>query len=285
MKRTKCSKAERVAKRRLEEEAARKLDLHADSTCIDTGSRWSMYDEKDVDENGIDKKFQVETYLPGMVILRKYLSSTCQQEIVDIIRNLGVGSGGFYQPVYASGAKCRLQMMCLGRHWNVVTEQYENTRTNFDHEQVPPLPRRLADLAQFAVSDAVKADEQVLGRCKSMQPDICIANFYKKIGRNGLHIDKDESTQSLDAGSPVVSFSIGCAAEFAYCTEYPEKGSGAMVPVVRLESGDVLLFGGPSRRLVHSLTRVYPNTSPEWLNMSPGRLNLTFREYCPTEII
>ena len=50
---------------------------------------------------------------------------------------------------------------------------------------------------------------------------------------------------------------------------------------VLLESGDVLIFGGPSRTLVHALARVYPQTEPCWLHMRPGRLNFTFREYDP----
>lgn len=47
---------------------------------------------------------------------------------------------------------------------------------------------------------------------------------------------------------------------------------------VRLESGDVLVFGGPARLLWHGLSRVLPNQRPKGLVMAPGRLNLTFRE-------
>ena len=49
---------------------------------------------------------------------------------------------------------------------------------------------------------------------------------------------------------------------------------------MRLESGDVLLFGGPSRMIVHSVLRVIPKTMPLALRgcMRNGRLNVTYRD-------
>ncbi|KAJ0408906.1 hypothetical protein ATCC90586_005943 [Pythium insidiosum] len=221
--------------------------------------------------------------LPGMVLLKGFLSPQEQQRLVDESRAMGLAAGGFYKPTYASGAKCRLHQMCVGRHWNVVTEQYEQQRSNFDNASVQPLPATWSALATKSLEAAVAADPRVQGTCRElMAPDICVVNYYKKAGRNGMHIDKDESEEAMRMGSPVVSFSIGSAADFAFCDHYPAPHEG--VPVVRLESGDVLVFGGPSRRVVHALTRVYPNTAPEWLRMRPGRLNLTFREYRPREV-
>jgi alkylated DNA repair dioxygenase AlkB len=219
--------------------------------------------------------------LPGMVLLKNFLSPKEQQEIVRECRDLGIGKGGFYKPTYASGAKCRLHQMCLGKHWNVVTEKYEQVRTNHDSAPVIPLPASFIDLTTKSLAAAFAHDPQVMGACKKMIPDVCVVNFYKKAGRNGMHIDKDESPEAMEMGSPVISFSIGCKAEFAYTDHYPDKHEG--VPIVTLESGDVLVFGGPSRKLVHALTRVYANTQPTWLRMRAGRLNLTFREYKPSE--
>ncbi|DBA00601.1 TPA: hypothetical protein N0F65_007730 [Lagenidium giganteum] len=219
--------------------------------------------------------------LPGMVLLKGFLLPSEQQELVDASRTMGLQEGGFYKPTYASGAKCRLHQMCLGRHWNVVTEQYEQVRTNHDNAPVIPLPERWKELCKRSLAAAVAVDPRVMGSCKRMEPDVCVVNYYKKAGRNGMHIDKDESEEAMEWGSPVVSFSIGSKADFAFAPHYPERGEG--VPIVALESGDVLLFGGPSRKVVHALTRVYPNTQSEWLRMRSGRLNLTFREYKPTE--
>ncbi|EGZ07428.1 hypothetical protein PHYSODRAFT_319290 [Phytophthora sojae] len=220
--------------------------------------------------------------LPGLVILKGFLSPQEQQELVDDSRRMGMGEGGFYKPTYASGAKCRLHQMCLGRHWNVKTEKYEQRRSNHDNAPVPPLPESWKKCAQRSLEAAREIDPQVMGTCKHMTPDICVVNFYKKAGRNGMHVDKDESDEAMSMGSPVISFSIGCAAEFAYIDHYPEPHEA--VPIVRLGSGDALVFGGPARKVVHALTRVYNNTQPKWLRMRSGRLNLTFREYKPSEL-
>ncbi|ETI53354.1 hypothetical protein F442_03655 [Phytophthora nicotianae P10297] len=220
--------------------------------------------------------------LPGLVILKGFLTPQEQQELVNDSRHMGLGEGGFYKPTYASGAKCRLHQMCLGRHWNVKTEKYEDRRSNHDNALVPALPESWKMHAQRSLDAAKVIDPLVMGTCKKMTPDICVVNFYKKAGRNGMHIDKDESDEAMSMGSPVISFSIGCAAEFAYIDHYPEPHEA--VPIVRLESGDALVFGGPARNVVHALTRVYNGTQPSWLRMRSGRLNLTFREYKPSEL-
>lgn len=74
----------------------------------------------------------------------------------------------------------------------------------------------------------------------------------------------------------MVSLSIGDAADFAYGPTRDEE----RCRVVRLESGDALVFGGPSRMLFHGVRAVHPGTAPPALlqaaGLRPGRLNLTF---------
>lgn len=91
--------------------------------------------------------------------------------------------------------------------------------------------------------------------------------------------DRDESLESLYKRLPVVSFSIGDAADFLYGDERDVDKAEKVV----LESGDVLIFGGESRHIFHGVTVIQPNTAPKPLleatNLRPGRLNLTFRKY------
>jgi len=91
--------------------------------------------------------------------------------------------------------------------------------------------------------------------------------------------DRDESEESLQKGLPVVSFSIGDSAEFLYGDGRDEN----MAQKVLLESGDVLIFGGKSRRIFHGVPGINQNTAPKRLmeesNLKSGRLNLTFREF------
>ena len=91
--------------------------------------------------------------------------------------------------------------------------------------------------------------------------------------------DRDESPESLNKGLPVVSFSIGDSAEFLYS----DQRDVANAEKVKLESGDVLIFGGKSRHIFHGVSSILPNTSPKILleetDLRPGRLNLTFRQF------
>ena len=91
--------------------------------------------------------------------------------------------------------------------------------------------------------------------------------------------DRDESRESLQKGLPVVSFSIGDSANFLYGDERNVKEAKSVI----LESGDVLIFGGESRHVFHGVPSVLPNSAPKQLLrdscLSPGRLNLTFRQY------
>jgi DNA alkylation damage repair protein AlkB len=108
----------------------------------------------------------------------------------------------------------------------------------------------------------------------TLDADLCILNYYDEQGRMGLHQDKDESAQSLAAGLPVVSLSIGDTAKFLF------GGLRRRDPVdtVLLESGDAFIFGGPARLRYHGVTRIMPGTAPRELEMI-GRFNLTFRQY------
>ncbi|MPZ95920.1 MAG: alpha-ketoglutarate-dependent dioxygenase AlkB, partial [Propionibacteriales bacterium] len=44
-----------------------------------------------------------------------------------------------------------------------------------------------------------------------------------------------------------------------------------------LASGDLLVFGGPSRFAFHGVPKVYPGTADPATGLSTGRLNITLR--------
>jgi alkylated DNA repair protein (DNA oxidative demethylase) len=90
----------------------------------------------------------------------------------------------------------------------------------------------------------------------------------------GLHQDKDESPESLSAGLPVVSVSLGDTARFLF------GGLRRRDPVetILVESGDAFVFGGPARLRFHGVSRIIPGTAPPGFGMA-GRFNLTFRQY------
>jgi len=71
---------------------------------------------------------------------------------------------------------------------------------------------------------------------------------------------------------PVVSVSLGNSCDFGY------KLIGRQPQYIRLNSGDVVLFGGPQRMIEHCVQRVYKNTCPSYLPVNNARLNFTFRD-------
>ena len=76
-------------------------------------------------------------------------------------------------------------------------------------------------------------------------PDACLINRYIAGAKLGLHQDRDEK----DAWAPIVSVSLGLPAVFLW------GGKRRSDPVrrLRLESGDVAVWGGPARFVYHGV--------------------------------
>jgi alkylated DNA repair protein (DNA oxidative demethylase) len=201
---------------------------------------------------------------PGAFWLRRWLSLDEQHTIAARARANVDGPAGAYVPTVRGGGRMRVRMVCLGRHWNPLTYRYEATRADHDHAPVGPVPFEWVALASRIAADAGF----------TFTPDICLVNLYAADGRMGLHQDKDETPESLAAGHPVVSISIGDTARFLF------GGSKRREPVeaILLESGDAFVFGGPARLRYHGVTRIVAGTAPAALGIE-GRFNLTFRKY------
>ena len=201
---------------------------------------------------------------PGAVHLKGYLTVERQREIAGQCLELGSREAGFYTPIVRGGHPMSVRMLCLGRHWNARTYSYDHIRSDIDSRPCPELPDTFAQAASAA------------GRAAgfSFIPDTCIVNWYGTASKMGLHQDKDESAESIAAGAPVVSFSIGDTARFLF------GGLRRKDPVetLLLESGDVFVFGGAARLRYHGVTRILAGTAPAGLPFE-GRLNLTFRQY------
>jgi DNA alkylation damage repair protein AlkB len=201
---------------------------------------------------------------PGAIHLKHYLSTDEQRDVAARCLELGARAAGFYTPIVRGERPMSVRMLCLGRHWNARTYSYEDSRTDVEGLPAPALPEELIRLATRAGHDAGF----------SFMPDMCIVNWYSAASRLGLHQDKDESRESIAAGVPVVSFSIGDTARFLF------GGLRRRAPVqkIPLESGDAFVFGGPARLRYHGVARIEPGTAPPGLRFE-GRLNLTFRQY------
>ena len=122
----------------------------------------------------------------------------------------------------------------------------------------PAMPSAFLDLAVRAAAEAGFA---------GYDPDACLINRYVAGAKLSLHQDRDEK----DAWAPIVSVSLGLPAIFLW------GGKRRADPVrrLRLESGDVVVWGGPARFVYHG---VAPLKDGEHPLTGAARLNLTFRK-------
>ncbi len=200
---------------------------------------------------------------PGLFLFQSRLSHARQRDLWHECRALADGPVPMYTPTVRGGRKMSVGMLCLGRHWNGMTYRYEERRTDYDQAEVPAIPADMLAIAQSAALEAGFA----------MQPDICIVNYYTAESRMGVHQDKDERPETLAAGVPIVSVSLGDAARFVIGGTTRKERTRPIV----LRSGDVVVFGGPSRLRFHGVTKILSGTAPP--GTGPGRFNLTFRQY------
>lgn len=129
----------------------------------------------------------------------------------------------------------------------------------------PSMPASLSDLAKGA---AFKA-----GFCE-FAPDCCLINCYEANASLGAHQDKDEQNFS----HPIVSVSMGMSTVFFL---YGNKRGGKALKI-RLEDGDVLVFGGAARLAFHGVSKCIA-PGPSFL--PTRRINLTFRRALDSDFV
>ena len=122
----------------------------------------------------------------------------------------------------------------------------------------PPMPEIVRRLAERA---AVQAGFM------SFRPDSCLINRYEPGARLSLHQDRDER----DFGQPIVSLSLGLPAIFLFGGQLRKQGTQRM----RLESGDVVVWGGASRLAFHGVAPLADGRHPL---TGRCRINLTLRK-------
>jgi alkylated DNA repair protein (DNA oxidative demethylase) len=98
-------------------------------------------------------------------------------------------------------------------------------------------------------------------------PDSCLINRYAPGTRLSLHQDRNER----DFGAPIVSVSLGLPAVFLFGgsrrADRPRR--------IRLDSGDVAVWGGPARLAFHGIAPLADGVDPL---TGPCRINLTLRK-------
>ncbi|MEW2251331.1 alpha-ketoglutarate-dependent dioxygenase AlkB [Streptomyces sp. NPDC006975] len=198
---------------------------------------------------------------PGAVHVPDWLDAARQRTLLDACRTWARPPAGLRTVRTPGGGTMTARQVCLGWHWHPYA--YARTVVDGDGAPVKPFPDWLGELARQAVTDALGP--------QAVAPapyDIALINFYDADARMGMHRDGDEKTDA-----PVVSLSLGdtCVFRFGNTATRTRPYTD-----VELRSGDLFVFGGPSRFAYHGVPRVLPGTAPPGLGLT-GRLNVTLR--------
>ncbi|MGW0599426.1 alpha-ketoglutarate-dependent dioxygenase AlkB family protein [Streptomyces sp. NPDC002776] len=196
---------------------------------------------------------------PGAVHIPDWLDPDRQRELLAACREWARPPAGLRTVHTPGGGTMTARQVCLGWHW--YPYGYARTVVDGDGAPVKPFPAWLGELGRRAVRDA-------LGDGAAAPYDIALINFYDADARMGMHRDSDE-----EADAPVVSLSLGDACVFRFGNT---EGRTRPYTDVELRSGDLFVFGGPSRLAYHGVPKVYPGTAPPELGLT-GRLNVTLR--------
>lgn len=200
----------------------------------------------------------------GFRFLPDYFDRAAQRALLDgVLTSMREADSPFFQPrMPRTGQPMSVTMSNLGPlGW--VTDKERGYRYEPAHPTTgrpwPPLPKALLDLWN-EVADY------------PAPPEACLVNHYGDGAKMGMHIDWDE--RATDAA--VVSVSLGDRALFRLGG--PKRSDKAVS--MKLNSGDVVVLGGASRRCYHGVSRIYPGTSTllaEAGLTQGGRINLTLR--------
>ena len=194
----------------------------------------------------------------GAVLLRGFARPS-ESELIAALRDIA-GSAPFRHMVTPGGHSMSVAMSnCGNLGW--VTDRSGYRYDANDPETGKPWPAMPASFRHLAGQAAAQAGFQ------DFSPDACLVNRYEPGARMSLHQDKDED----DFGAPIVSVSLGLPAIFLFGglkrSDKPRR--------FRLEHGDVVVWGGPSRLVFHG---VAPLADGEHALTGRQRINLTFRK-------
>ena len=187
-------------------------------------------------------------------IHKGYWDSAAQAAAVDALRTV-LKSAPLYRPQTPMGKPMSVRMSSAGRlGWYTDRHGYRYVSAHPDGQPWPAIPEQILRVW----TELVSADRL---------PDCCLINFYGEDARMGLHQDKDEA----DFSWPVVSISLGDDALF----RMGNTTRGGKTESIWLNSGDVVVMGGPARLTYHGVDRIRFGSSS--LLPKGGRINLTLR--------
>jgi alkylated DNA repair protein (DNA oxidative demethylase) len=200
--------------------------------------------------------------VPGAVHVPDWLDIGRQRELVDLCRAWASGPVPMRAVTMPNGGVMSVRSVSLGWHW--LPYRYSRTADDAGGAPVAPFPDVLRTLGRDAVSTAYGP-----GAGSSYEPDAALVNYYDGTARMGMHQDREERVNA-----PVVSLSLGTTCIFRFGNT---ENRNRPWQDVELRSGDLFVFGGPSRFAYHGVLRTLSGTAPPGIGFE-GRLNITVRQ-------
>jgi len=199
-----------------------------------------------------------EPLADGAVVLRGF-AAPATARLMEALRSI-TEVAPFRHMMTPGGLRMSVEMTNCGRvGWISDRRGYRYAPSDPETGQPwPAIPPVFLDLSQRAAAAAGFA---------GFEPDVCLINRYRPGAKLSLHQDKDEQ----DFRAPIVSVSLGLPAVFLFGgmkrSDKPRR--------IRVESGDVAVWGGPSRLAYHGVAPVVDGAHPA---TGRSRINLTFRK-------
>ena len=208
--------------------------------------------------DGLEPEEAVEQISEGAVVLRSFArdqSAALVAEVDEISR-----AAPFRNMVTPGGFRMSVAMTnCGNAGWITDRKGYRYTPDDpMTGRPWPPIPAMFRRLAESAAGAA---------GYPGFEPDACLMNLYEPGARLSLHRDENER----DLTAPIVSVSLGLPAVFLFGGHQ----RGDQPRRIALESGDVVVWGGPLRLVYHG---VAPLAEGEHPLTGRHRINLTFRK-------
>lgn len=219
---------------------------------------------------------QPQELAPGVIHLPGWLSVEQQDFLVAQFHRWGAGSIPPHHPeIY--GKKMSVKLTSLGWHWS--NYSYSRSAPEFGGRAPASVPDWLVGVGRKALQDAYSSshasswpqlsEPELATWAGTYSPDMALINYYAPGTSMGMHQDKEERSSA-----PVVSLSIGQTALFrAGNTETKTRPYQDIL----LASGDLLVFGGPSRFMYHGVPKLLEGTTPSGCLLPEGRINITLR--------
>jgi DNA oxidative demethylase len=202
--------------------------------------------------------FGDESLADGAVVLRQF-ATDASAPLMEAIEQV-IHAAPLRHMVTPGGRRMSVAMTNCGEvGW--VSDQHGYRYSPIDPSSGRPWERMPGSFRALAESAAAEAG------FAGFNPDACLINRYQPDARLTMHQDKDER----DFTQPIVSVSLGLPVVFLFGgldrRDRPRR--------IRLESGDVVVWGGPARLAFHGVAPLAAGTHPL---TGDCRINLTFRK-------